>query len=140
MKERLKEFMIHKAVSASELADKIGVQRSSISHILTGRNLPGSQFIEKLLNTYPELDAGWLITGKGKMLKAGENPMAVEETNNNGDELKITDPPPIMTNKTQPVKPTFFQEEIERIVFFYKDRSFSEYYPNPSDQTSHSRR
>lgn len=139
MKERLKEFMMQKAVSASELADKIGVQRSSISHILTGRNLPSSQFIEKLLNTYPELDAGWLITGKGGMHKTGKNVKAVEETKNDDDDLKTTDPP-VITHKKQQAQPAFHQDEIEKIVFFFKDRSFSEYYPNLSDQTSYNRR
>jgi transcriptional regulator with XRE-family HTH domain len=70
MKDRLKEFMVQKSLNAADLADKIGVQRSNISHILNGRNLPGSQFIEKLLNVFPDLNADWLITGHGEMLKS----------------------------------------------------------------------
>jgi transcriptional regulator with XRE-family HTH domain len=141
MKERLKEFMSRMAVSAAELADRIGVQRSSISHILGGRNLPSSQFIEKLLIAYPELDAGWLITGRGNMLKTGVPASA--------DENRKEDKKPEMSREIADVKPMHPglsgdpraadlplkpPAPVERIVFFYSDRSFSEYYPEPGVQ------
>ncbi len=68
MKDRLKEFMDYKKLTAADLADTIGVQRSNVSHILNGRNNPGAQFLEKLLMAYPDLDANWLLTGRGAML------------------------------------------------------------------------
>lgn len=68
MKERLKEFMVFKKLTSADLADRIGVQRSNVSHILNGRNNPGAQFLEKLLDAFPDLDANWLLTGRGAML------------------------------------------------------------------------
>src|SRR5690606_15634735 len=51
--------------SAAAFADKIGVQRSSISHILSGRNKPSLDFILKILAAYPDVELYWLLNGKG---------------------------------------------------------------------------
>jgi len=67
MKERILALLKEKQISATKLADIIDVQRSSISHLLSGRNKPSFDFIEKILRAYPDLDAQWLITGKGEM-------------------------------------------------------------------------
>src|SRR5690554_5616687 len=50
--------------TAASFADLLGVQRSSISHILNGRNKPSMDFIEKVIINFPRVDPGWLITGK----------------------------------------------------------------------------
>ena len=69
MKERLIKFITDQHISASKIADDIGVQRSSISHILSGRNNPSFDFIQKMLTKYKSLNAEWLIIGTGNMLK-----------------------------------------------------------------------
>ena len=67
MYERLKNWMESEYLKPSALADKIGVNRATISHILSGRNKPSIDFLEKLLNTYPDINANWLISGVGYM-------------------------------------------------------------------------
>ena len=79
MKERIKQFMDYKALNAADLADTIGVQRSNVSHVVNGRNNPSSSFIEKLLLTFPELNARWLITGEGDMVSQSDEPVKVEK-------------------------------------------------------------
>ena len=69
MKERLLKLITHLGYTATKFADEIGVQRSGISHILSGRNQPSYDFIVKILNKFPDMDAEWLILGKGEMLK-----------------------------------------------------------------------
>ena len=69
MKSRLQQFLEVEQLSPAKLADIIGTQRSGLSHILSGRNKPGFDFIQKLLLKFPALNAEWLITGKGKMYK-----------------------------------------------------------------------
>ena len=69
MEERIKKFMDYKGLSPSELADSIGVQRSNVTHVLKNRNKPSFQFIEKMLQVYPELNAKWLLLGVGTMLE-----------------------------------------------------------------------
>ncbi len=64
---RLKKWMENEDLKPSELADNIGVNRATISHILSGRNKPSIDFLQKILTIYPVLNANWLITGVGYM-------------------------------------------------------------------------
>lgn len=67
MKERILKFLESEKISPSEFADKIGVQRSSMSHILNGRNYPSASFIQKMLHAYPDMNSRWLLIGDGQM-------------------------------------------------------------------------
>ena len=69
MNERLQQFLTLENLSPARLADILGVQRSGMSHILSGRNKPGYDFIFKLCTKFPDLNANWFITGKGKPYK-----------------------------------------------------------------------
>jgi plasmid maintenance system antidote protein VapI len=73
MKDQLIKIMTHFNLTATRFADEIGVQRSSISHILSGRNKPSYDFILRLIEKYPSLNPSWLLTGKGNMLQSEEN-------------------------------------------------------------------
>ncbi len=135
MKDRIKEYIEYKQITAGELAVKLDVQRSNISHILNGRNKPGAAFIEKLLIVFPDLNARWLLTGKGNMLdKAGETgtpdrnilPLATEIE-------QAPKPAPVAkeeikekTKKTErPVHKT--QDEVDRMILVFTDGTFSTY-------------
>ncbi len=67
MKERLVQLLDLEQLTPSKFADIIGVQRSSVSHVVSGRNNPSFDFIQKTLNAFPGLNADWLILGKGSM-------------------------------------------------------------------------
>jgi len=67
MHTRLKNWMESEGLKSSQLADNIGVNRATISHILSGRNKPSIDFLQKLLSAYSNLNANWLITGIGYM-------------------------------------------------------------------------
>jgi transcriptional regulator with XRE-family HTH domain len=67
MKDRIVKFLISEKISPAEFADKIGVQRSSMSHILNGRNFPSASFLQKMLQAYPLLNPRWLMVGVGEM-------------------------------------------------------------------------
>ncbi len=66
---RLATLMAHYHLSASALADAIGVQRSGISHLVSGRNKPGLDFILKLSERFPEVNLYWLLKGEGPFLR-----------------------------------------------------------------------
>lgn len=72
MNNRLQQFLELENLTPARLADILGVQRSGLSHILSGRNKPGYDFIYKLLVKFPELSADWFLTGKGKPYKQRE--------------------------------------------------------------------
>lgn len=67
LQKRLLKLLDAEQLSSSKFADAIGVQRSSVSHILTGRNKPSFDFLQKTLRAFPLLNADWLILGEGSM-------------------------------------------------------------------------
>jgi transcriptional regulator with XRE-family HTH domain len=69
IKDRLIKIITTEGLNSSAFADSIGVQRSSISHILSGRNKPSLDFLEKILASYPKYNAEWLIMGTGSISK-----------------------------------------------------------------------
>ena len=104
--------MEHHRLTATLFAEKISVQRSSISHILSGRNKPSLDFILKVTNTFKDVDIYWLLNGKGTFPK--------ERINNNTATSTLFN---------QEQKPTLSDEQksIQRIVVFYTDGTFEEY-------------
>jgi len=127
MKDRIKKFMNVKSLTAAELADKIGVQRSKVSHVLNGRNNPSSVFIEKLLQTFPELDARWLILGEGEMLMRQE-PQQEMKFENNITEMPQKSMTDLLTKSENKIE-TDSPKNIDRIVILYDDKTFRDYFP-----------
>lgn len=82
MNKRLQQFLSAENITQSQFAERIGVAKASVSHILSGRNKPGFEFIESMANCYPNLNLDWLIGGKGKMYKgqevASSSPQVIE--------------------------------------------------------------
>lgn len=111
--ERLQKIIRFYDESASSFAEKIGVQRSSISHILSGRNKPSLDFVMKVLHSYPEVDLYWLMNGKGEFPSSPK----IETTTNNEVESST------ISQITQTSK----SGEIDKIIIFYKDGSFESY-------------
>ena len=70
---RINELMDEYQLNASSLADKIGVQRSSLSHILSKRNKPSLDFILKIEKNFEKIDLNWLLFGKSSFEDIKEN-------------------------------------------------------------------
>lgn len=156
MEDRIKKFMEYKGISPSELADAIGVQRSNVTHVLKGRNKPSFQFMEKLLQVYPEINAKWLMLGEGNMIEGISKSRTLfdsvpEPVNNNVISEKKIEPeilkdsnssspdetiftPPAKDNKETENEfyDSFFNAEkpIERMIVFFKDQTFKVYNPS----------
>ena len=111
--KRLQKVIDFYEETASSFAEKIGVQRSSISHILSGRNKPSLDFVMKVLHTFPEVELYWLMNGKGHF------PL----------EAKTNNPKQEIISQQNPSKPQLVSKssEIEKIIIFYKDGSFKSY-------------
>lgn len=115
---RLQKVIDYYGESASSFAEKIGVQRSSISHILSGRNKPSLEFVLKILSSFPDVELYWLLNGKGTFPSEPESNINVKsskETINN----PIVNKRPVQNNSTE--------KTIERIVIFYSDGSFENF-------------
>ena len=69
MKSRIKKIIETEKLSASDFAKKIGRQRSSVSHILSGRNNPSLDVVQEILTAFNKLEPEWLLFGKGSMYR-----------------------------------------------------------------------
>ena len=98
MIDRINLIMRAKNITASQFADEINIQRSGMSHIMSGRNKPSLDFVMRVLNRYPEIDTNWLLFGKGEMYKSANT---LESVQNSGKE-NASDVQPI-ENKVEPV-------------------------------------
>lgn len=69
MKERIRTIMEQESLTPSLFADRLGIGRAVISHILNGRNNPSLEVITRILETFTNIESDWLLFGKGNMLK-----------------------------------------------------------------------
>lgn len=69
MLDRIKLIIESKKINAAQFAEEIGVQRSALSHVLSGRNNPSLDFMLKIKNRYPEINLDWLLIGSGTMIE-----------------------------------------------------------------------
>lgn len=148
MRERILEFIEAEQITAAEFADKIGVQRSSVSHVLNGRNNPGFAFIQKILEAYPSINSRWLLTGSGKIYdksphesenKAIEHDLFSTVANTQPvNEQPQNKPPQTIDNtvheqyKPEPAKEPLKAEqdkEVVRVLIFYNDHTFEDFRP-----------
>ncbi len=67
MIQRIKNIMSTKNLTSSGFADKVGVPRSTISHIISGRNKPSLELVQKILDAFPDVSTEWLVRGSGTM-------------------------------------------------------------------------
>jgi transcriptional regulator with XRE-family HTH domain len=152
--KRLETIFDYYGLTASSFADKINVQRSSISHLLSGRNKPSLDFILKVIENFPDVELLWLLNGKGNFPK-GENSNS-ENFNStpiqkieNEQELNSPDlfsnnvvateneKNPVFENSSKnfsntevfntPINHLISNFDIEQIVVFYKDGTFKTY-------------
>lgn len=105
MDKRLQQFLDAEDISQAQLADTLGVARASISHILSGRNRPGFDFLEAMALHYPGISLDWLLTGNGRMYK----------------DSAITPP----ENREMEEKHT--PRRVSKILVFYDDGTFEEF-------------
>ena len=130
---RLSEIIQYYNLTASSFAERVGVQRSSISHLLSGRNKPSLDFVLKVLNEFPEVNLYWLMNGTGTFPDTSEQKNKKEYPQKS--ELPVTPSPEVQTTTSDssannvPLANSHTEKEIESIVVFYKDGSFKNYMP-----------
>ena len=142
MKDRLLQLMQLEQLSPAKFADILGIQRSGLSHILSGRNKPGYEFISKLLLKFPTVSAEWLITGKGKMYKQElvlEQPIDHKKENSRDLFSSQIDEPPKVENQQRENsikienKPEIRKNRVlMKIIMIYDDMTFEEIKPSSS--------
>lgn len=156
MIKRIELVIQSQNLTPSQFADRIGIQRSGLSHILSGRNNPSLDFVQKVLVAFPDLNPAWFLQGKGRMYV---NLSVHEETQKTDGLLSVTMPSvpvPVLENSgtdstaaeqqeevaqeepvgqnMMPDMPPFSLAErknggVKKILLFYEDGTFEEYFP-----------
>lgn len=121
--KRLHSIMEYHDLSAASFADRIDVGRSSISHLLSGRNKPSLDFVMKIVAAFPEVELYWLLNGKGSFPKEGNlnpspAPSRIEPLPNRQADL-FSESPGEIVKRMEAGK-----RQIQKIVIFYSDGSF----------------
>ncbi|MBH8569585.1 helix-turn-helix domain-containing protein [Microvirga sp. STS02] len=68
MVERIRTLLESRQLTPTQFADVIGVARPIVSHILSGRNKPSLEVVQRILAAMPDLAMPWLLNGTGPML------------------------------------------------------------------------
>ena len=129
--KRLEKVMNYYDLSAAGFADKINVGRSSISHILSGRNKPSLDFVLKIIEQFQEVELYWLLNGKGIFPKSQQEVTTPSSVSKENSAVKKNVEPSPENSKTS-VSKNFSEslhinsttKKINKIVIFYDDGSF----------------
>ena len=127
--KRITQILEEQQLSSSAFADTIGVQRSSISHVLSGRNKPSLEFILKTARAFPAYSTDWLLFGKSSESPV-TNPEPIEQASTpTVQDIAFTVKPTKDESTTVSGSTSNSQAEIDKIVLLYKNGRFTEYIP-----------
>lgn len=139
MKDRIRKLLLSEGFTSGAFADEIGVQRSSLSHILNGRNNPSLDFVIKVKNRFPKLSLAWFILGSGEMYPADNQDDQPHDiplnnsptifnafTDETFHEVPAESLESTMNTDRQEISKT---RQVDKIVIFYSDQTFGTYTP-----------
>ena len=154
MREKLQQLMNAEQLTGSKLAEYLGIQPSSISHIMGGRNKPSLDFVQKILQRYPRINPDWLLLDSDEMYRPQTSPAPAIEVN---AQLPFTDSDapseesisqPVATTPVPAPQPSITSTNssaeamamfgsasstqhggVKRVIVLYEDRTFESYEP-----------
>lgn len=115
--ERIKHIIEEKGLSASEFADTIGVKKATLSHVLSGRNKPSLEFVMRIIESFEDVNPELLLQREWSPAKEDKQSEAEAHPDTMNDRA----------DATKGLREVQRKNEIDRIVIFYKDLSFTEY-------------
>ncbi len=158
MQERILRLLKEENLTAGRLADILGVQPSSISHLVSGRNKPNFDFIANVLRRFPAIRPEWLVLGEGEMYRQAvvsdfskapdigfsesidarpedaQRTIFEKESSLPKFFSAVADTNQALTNQSMEEKrenqTEIIERKLDKIVFFYSDRTFSVYMEN----------
>ncbi|OSY89242.1 hypothetical protein WH52_00930 [Tenacibaculum holothuriorum] len=137
MIDRIKLILDYYNLSASTFADMIDVPRSSISHLLSGRNKPSLDFVVKVEKAFDEIELDWLVYGRGTFPKSKSTIISKEVKSPNIESPSLFNENPVFEQQPEKKSNTQFsgneqkgipvEKRIKNIVVLYDDGTFDDY-------------
>ena len=129
--KRLRLLLENEGLTSSQFANIVGYRPSSISHILSGRNKPGFDFIQEILKKFDTINPEWLILGHGEIYKTTDKVIDNSKKSAIRESIKTSQvesepDPPYVSN----VKVETDGKVIVKVLVFYSDQTFTEYTPS----------
>lgn len=128
IRNRLKMIMHFKSMNTTQFSEAIQVQRSSLTHILNGRNNASLDVVTKVVDRYPEVDFKWLVMGIGSLTASESSTTLTEDTfvpNSVQEKVDLKE-----TNSKLGSEHKKEDLRVEKVLFFYSDGTFVEYKSN----------
>lgn len=143
MRERILKIMEREGLTPSKFAEAIGIQRSAMSHIISGRNNPSLDVLLKILERFTYIESDWLLFGKGGMSKenALTEPVLIGNTVKNTAEVQgmpeyrqeMAVETPVNGYKQPVIEKIICQDKpsknVSKIMIFYSDNTFDTFVP-----------
>lgn len=154
MREKLQQLMNAEQLTGSKLAEYLGIQPSSISHIMGGRNKPSLDFVQKILQRYPRINPDWLLLDSDEMYRPQTSPAPSIDNNSllpfAGSDTPseesisqpvattpdtVPQPSTTSTNSSAEAMAMFGSASstqhggVKRVIVLYEDRTFESYEP-----------
>ena len=150
MRERIEKIMEKEGMTPAKFAEEIGIQRSGLSHILTGRNNASLDVVNKILDRFNYVNSDWLLAGKGVMNRqdrtsAVQPSLFVDESDDfapedtareeyaKESELKTPAPIPKQPEKEQIIIRNLPNRKVTKILLFYSDSTFDTFIPQKEE-------
>ena len=160
MQTRIQKILREEGMTAAKFSEEIGIQASSISHFLSGRNKPSTDILVKILDRFRAINAEWLLTGRGTMYKddiktdkssgditdnaeeqaeithnlfslSDKSDSGNEENNETGKQtVNTADKSFENPENNQNKAKSTKNKTITEIMIFFSDNTFESYYPN----------
>jgi len=126
--QRIEEFRLKEELSAAAFAQKIGVPRSSLSHLISGRNKPSLDLLVKITTIFPQLSLDELVYGKPNTTLSLEKYIEVPEAVTDSSFVKTS----VSENTKKPESEIVTSQldsiaNPEQVILLYKDGSFKNY-------------
>ena len=139
-RERIEYLIEAHGLTSSQFADKTGIPRASVSHILSGRNKPSLDFLIKLKDVFPEYSFDWIILGKKPITISERQPIAkaevdfteIKQTVDNDYEKGLFDfvgenhLNNVLEEKSDPIQSNS-KKQVKQLIYVYEDHTFEIY-------------
>jgi DNA-binding XRE family transcriptional regulator len=143
LKEKIEKLIIGLGMTSTSFADYIEVSRPIISHILSGRNKPSWEILQRILLKFPEIGQKWIMDGEDLNIEIVRQFAKSQDFSSNfslfepSRELNISNQTvhnnstlnsqgPLINEKTK----NSDDKKVVKILVFYADNTFTEFSPN----------
>ena len=131
MKNKISYLIESENLTFTQFAEKIGVQRSAVSHLTSGRNKPSLDVIQKILTSFKHLNPDWLLLDKEPMYREEKEAYIIQNSSNLFDKEEKTDSETFKEEENPVYKTPINMEKenksVKKIIIFYSDNTFEEF-------------